>query len=531
MKEGKAESLLQFIEQERLTTVYSSIFFLTCSLLLGLPLWWHTTTVYRADLPSARVNELLQQKPEILTRLQLSFVDIPTDFADQLSFLLEYELAIKASNTQSALIFRYEIFREEDTDSEKSAYVLSFKQASVDTNMGSRLFKANVDVQLRQINFELRDLRANPETLVSEVSMFIKTYLTLEDDLNEEFKSIVARSDSQSLQQPKKNQADCSRPATSYDILFTLVISEPEHYNIRWKIQSGIENQLLPLLDKFEALAKFKLTSQVLYQMRLGSEVKQEEDGFVFQDKDIPHLISPIERKIGFTLSNSSIINLVVYVPPTDETPLFFADKHSQRSSLAFYSSWGALKIENMHKSTSPQIMNADNQIRAFIPVIKTLLGIRGLEPDIYSGLDPHDVSVLELDMLFRQKALLYVAQAVSTVNSLITLTDQIKNMVIRDEIGVLADDALTLAGTSLQLLSSGADLDKVIESASLANLYAERAFSDPTILAMLYFPEDQKYAIYVPMFVPMSLPLFSSVGIVMGYWKSRKNSLKPHSE
>ena len=39
----------------------------------------------------------------------------------------------------------------------------------------------------------------------------------------------------------------------------------------------------------------------------------------------------------------------------------------------------------------------------------------------------------------------------------------------------------------------------------------AEKAFFDNSLLALLYFPEDQKYAIYIPLFLPIAFSFFSS--------------------
>ncbi|CAF2631426.1 unnamed protein product [Rotaria sp. Silwood2] len=38
--------------------------------------------------------------------------------------------------------------------------------------------------------------------------------------------------------------------------------------------------------------------------------------------------------------------------------------------------------------------------------------------------------------------------------------------------------------------------------------LLADQVFFDPSLLKLLYFPDDQKFAIYVPLFLPMGAPL-----------------------
>ena len=40
------------------------------------------------------------------------------------------------------------------------------------------------------------------------------------------------------------------------------------------------------------------------------------------------------------------------------------------------------------------------------------------------------------------------------------------------------------------------------------AETASEEAFFHPTMLSMLYFPEDHKMAVYIPYFVPVLLPV-----------------------
>lgn len=44
------------------------------------------------------------------------------------------------------------------------------------------------------------------------------------------------------------------------------------------------------------------------------------------------------------------------------------------------------------------------------------------------------------------------------------------------------------------------------------AILASEKAFFDPSLLHLLYFPDDQKFAIYIPLFLPMCVPILLSL-------------------
>ena len=50
----------------------------------------------------------------------------------------------------------------------------------------------------------------------------------------------------------------------------------------------------------------------------------------------------------------------------------------------------------------------------------------------------------------------------------------------------------------------------------------SEAAFFDPSLLALLYYPDDQKYAIYVPYFLPVGLPILISLKSIVKLIKSK---------
>ncbi|RUO97097.1 phosphatidylinositol-glycan biosynthesis class S protein-domain-containing protein [Jimgerdemannia flammicorona] len=79
-------------------------------------------------------------------------------------------------------------------------------------------------------------------------------------------------------------------------------------------------------------------------------------------------------------------------------------------------------------------------------------------------------------------------------------------------------DRALDSLRLSCDTLQAG-DYASSLAHSILAIERAERAFFDPTMVSMLYFPDEHKYAIYMPLFVPISVPLF------MALWKEAREA------
>lgn len=70
---------------------------------------------------------------------------------------------------------------------------------------------------------------------------------------------------------------------------------------------------------------------------------------------------------------------------------------------------------------------------------------------------------------------------------------------------------AVESARQAMTELSLG-HLDSAFQASKAAATSSERAFFDPSLLHLLYFPDDQKFAIYIPLFLPMAVPILLSL-------------------
>lgn len=84
----------------------------------------------------------------------------------------------------------------------------------------------------------------------------------------------------------------------------------------------------------------------------------------------------------------------------------------------------------------------------------------------------------------------------------------------------------MSSAVTSVQLavaeLEAG-NLNFALQYSKEAILASERAFFDPSLLHLLYFPDDQKFAIYIPLFLPMCVPIVLSLLKIMSEARQRR--------
>ena len=81
---------------------------------------------------------------------------------------------------------------------------------------------------------------------------------------------------------------------------------------------------------------------------------------------------------------------------------------------------------------------------------------------------------------------------------------------------------AVASAQTAMAKLATG-HLHLAFQASKEAVTSSERAFFDPSLLHLLYFPDDQKFAIYIPLFLPMAVPILLSLAKIVREARQRK--------
>lgn len=108
-----------------------------------------------------------------------------------------------------------------------------------------------------------------------------------------------------------------------------------------------------------------------------------------------------------------------------------------------------------------------------------------------------------------------------------ITFTDNISYIVINDDVGKAINSAYELIIKAKESLANH-QLMKASELAQKAFVASEQAFFDASLLAQLYFPDEQKYAIYIPLFLPIMVPVVTSFSMMIKLLKKqRENKMK----
>lgn len=317
-------------------------------------------------------------------------------------------------------------------------------------------------------------------------------------------------------------------------------------------MKQASERYLRPFLNEFSELSNFTLKSQWKYQVELQYASKQIKDDtkvgrhFALDKDSLPHIITSIERKLGTDVANKPCLHLVVYAPPCKLAPVHIYKEGQRVSNFSFDSfisaKWGGIVIANPSDSVCAaasedevhQIQIHSHEVMDF--VLYELRKIFELEIEVplnfasIENLDQIAPRLWERDMYLRNGAIHLIASASSTLQSLIKLLDDIKNIVIGDHVAAEIHEAYENVVEAKKHLS-GNEIHETVKYARKAFIAAEKAFNDPSLLELLYFPEEQKYAIYIPLYLPIMIPVILSLTAVKKYfWKTKKTTIEQKS-
>ncbi|XP_010149468.1 PREDICTED: GPI transamidase component PIG-S, partial [Eurypyga helias] len=311
-----------------------------------------------------------------------------------------------------------------------------------------------------------------------------------------------------------------------YEITFSLLNPDPKSHAVDWDIEGAVNRYVQPVLDKLSVVANFSVDSQgrILYYAVLGVTPRfdKESSSFLLSAHSLPHVINPVEARLGSSAASLyPVLNFLLYVPERSHSPLYIQDKDGAPASTnAFHSPrWGGIMIYNVEAPASPQIPLPLHVEVDMVRVMEVFLA----QLRLLFGLSREELTVEN------------IATVSTTLTSLAQLLDKIGNIVIKDDVASEVYRAVASAQSAMAKLATG-HLHVAFQASKEAVTSSERAFFDPSLLHLLYFPDDQKFAIYIPLFLPMAVPILLSLAKIAREAQQRKKEptkmdwARPHS-
>ncbi|OXB73374.1 UNVERIFIED_CONTAM: hypothetical protein H355_017028 [Colinus virginianus] len=537
-------------EIERSRGRRAALSFAAIAVLLGLPLWWKTTETYRAALPYGRIAALSRLPVTVSVSVAFLPGSVPADLPRRLPYgdVRQERVPVGSRSdvtSRTEMAYRGTTAREEaalsaDTAREADAALHALQDSPSGSLTvyvvpeGSSLLPQGVNVYVGKHRSAL--VRAGPglATLHARLQQLMQVMSFSASSI------AAALSDRVPDGQLGPDAWRHLKSSLGYEITFSLLNPDPKSHDVDWDIEGAVNHYVQPVLDKLNLVANFSVDSQILYYAVLGVTPRfdKESSSFILSAHSLPHVINPVEARLGSSAASLfPVLNFLLYVPERSHSPLYIQDKDGAPVlTNAFHSPrWGGIMIYNVEAPASPQTslpLHVDvdmvRVMEVFLAQLRLLFGISQEElPPEFLVESPGNEGLAdwELDRLLWAHTLENIATVSTTLTSLAQLLDQISNIVIKDDVASEVYRAVAAVQDAVAELAEGR-LRSAFQASKEAVTSSERAFFDPSLLHLLYFPDDQKFAIYIPLFLPMAVPILLSLAKMLR--ESRQSKKEP---
>ncbi|OJZ83454.1 hypothetical protein ASPFODRAFT_63605 [Aspergillus luchuensis CBS 106.47] len=494
---------------------------------LGFPIWWKTTSIYRASLPVPDMIDWADGKtcrPVFPLEIRVETPSLPD--ADAQNLLRSTQHTLDDLNEFSAHHLRLKLSNE-DPDQPPAA-------DAADTALTVRLLpqddlaspRAALHHDTTQLDvFYPPSQIPPPSASNSPLSTFIADELQL---LFAEEKAIIAQVLSNNNIPGAPTSPDLAESVTrrlrrsmkyadTYHLAFSLFT--PGASPSSWDIQAAVHDYITPVLDAFSPISNFTVDTQVqLYATSSPTAPPPEYDethsAWTLKKDDLSAFINAAEWPLSPSIGPGPTINFILYIPSPSQSPLVVKDSLATSWIIP---QWGGVFLLNppnhpthLTKETlGPAFMTFSHQLL-------TLLGAPSTPPPL----------PLRLQTLTRVRAASLLLSASSTMGSLARLTESLPQIPIPATVA-------TSVSTTLSHLSSACDhlrhgqFQAALASARVAEAEAERSFFEKSMVGQMYFPDEHKVAVYLPLLGPVGVPLIvgllKEVKKVVSAWKERR--------
>lgn len=291
---------------------------------------------------------------------------------------------------------------------------------------------------------------------------------------------------------------------------------------------------LAQVLDQMRAIYTFELESQVQWyapleidldaRMNGTSPVLSMDDVRVFIDSEHWSLESygaagsgaePVRER-----HSEHTLHFVLFLPSTPHAPLRLRD---DRGALITNPSWlvpqwGGVVVGNSSTGLGAPLTTHELAVplERFARQLALLLGA---EPHTLGAQTP-ELRRMAVRGLQWRRTLEASRSAVETLSSIVLLVQKITILGVSESVRDNVEHALNRLSA---LQHRSVSMDAMLRYAGEAQTLASRAFFDPSMLAMLYFPDEHKYAVYTPLFGPVLVPLAAAAMRVVRAWKAQR--------
>ena len=293
--------------------------------------------------------------------------------------------------------------------------------------------------------------------------------------------------------------------APTYHI--TISLFTPNSFPASWEVESAIEAYLIPLLDSLSPISKFSVETQVQLHARMSPSVQEpiydgEYGAWKLRREDLSGFINAAEWPLSPSIGAGPTLHFVVYVPDQGQSPLVVEGSHASSWLIPQWGGVAILNLSSVNKHTpdtsSPLTKEAiQPALLVFSQQLLSLLGVPRSPPSLQ----------LQIQSLIRVHSASLLLSASSTMGSLARLTVALPSIAIPKSVSTAVDTTIVHLQRTCDDLREGR-FQAALEHAKVAEAQAEKGFFEKSMVGQVYFPDEHKVAVYLPLLGPIGVPL-----------------------
>jgi phosphatidylinositol glycan class S len=478
-------------------------------LCLGVPIWWRTTEIYRATLP---IDEMLSWsegkacRPVFPLQISLQAPFLSVDEAFALSD--EFQSTLDDLNEYSGHHLRLQV-----VSTAEGPTVPRFSTDANDIALTIRLtpskdgLSAHLDphTPLLDITYP-SDAPPVDRWRSRPVAAFVADEVR---SIFSEEQTIIASllSSTREARLPDKDAAALVdritrslRYAPTYHLTFSLFTAGATPNS--WDIDSAISQYVRPVLDLLSPIHNFTIDTQVQLYATPGAQAD------VLTTDDLSSFINAAEWPLSPSIGGDLTTNFVIFVG--DQT-IGLGESGTEGTSQSWLiPQWGAVYILPP-PDQAPTTLSSEHLKQPMLTFTGHLLTLLGA---------PQTTTLpLRLSTLSRIRSADVLLRASSTLGALARLVTALRSISVPSSVA----DGVTKSLAHLQLACQTLGGPDGLRHGRIAEHEAERAFFEKSMVGQLYFPEEHKIAVYLPLLGPVGVPLVIGLINELKGWQQRR--------
>ena len=310
----------------------------------------------------------------------------------------------------------------------------------------------------------------------------------------------------------------------------TLLTSLPSPHTYTWPFTAVSQRTLHPFLRALPPLLDVSVDGQAVQYADIAPNAKQRkrEDGSVVwrvSSEELRHFVGNTRWNVESVL-HLDTLDLVAYIPPPHQRPLLVRHKRDEADGF-IVPRWGAVAFVNEalddSRNVSAQVAElsgavAERVMARFVGLVRIMLALpdgvypSGAASSSFVLLPSSDgLAEWEYYALFSRLLSLSLSTTLRDLRGLDELVASVRHMPVSAAIAEQSERAVEHARQAAAQCAAG-EWAECGASARAAGVSAHQAFYAESLLPSLYFPDEHLYAVYLPLFLPITMPVLGAL-------------------